>query len=199
MRAVHVSSSTKVTMQNRAHRTVAEALRNPTVVEFVRASVKAGYREFFGAYSDEVCGMVDHAFDRLSRSQSDGVDPGRAGEGRPRRSCMTPSKNRIRRSGSTGFITSTRRKPSRRLIFSGCRNCCRARAYWTTAAAAAIWLPGWRRVDTKFSPPTCWTTATPEARHLPFVQMTSADGHCLSGRQRGRGAGAGRASSHQSR
>ncbi len=62
--------------QERAHRTVAKTLRNPTVVEFVRASVKAGYREFFGAYSDDVCGMVDHAFDRLSRSQSDGVDPG---------------------------------------------------------------------------------------------------------------------------
>ena len=67
-------------MQERAHRTVAETLRNPTVVEFVRTSVKAGYREFFGAYSDEVCGMVDHAFDRLSRSQSDGIDPGRAGK-----------------------------------------------------------------------------------------------------------------------
>jgi SAM-dependent methyltransferase len=46
------------------------------VVEFVRASVKAGYREFFGTYSDEVCGMADHAFDELSQSQSDGVDPG---------------------------------------------------------------------------------------------------------------------------
>jgi SAM-dependent methyltransferase len=42
----------------------------------VRASVKAGYREFFGAYSDEACGLVDHAFDRLSQSQSNGVDPG---------------------------------------------------------------------------------------------------------------------------
>jgi len=44
--------------QESAHRTVAETLRNPTVVEFVRTSVKAGYREFFGAYSDDVCGMV---------------------------------------------------------------------------------------------------------------------------------------------
>ncbi len=64
------------TTQDRAHRTVAEALRNPTVVEFVRASVTAGYREFFGAHNNEVCGMVDHAFDRLSQSQSNGVDPG---------------------------------------------------------------------------------------------------------------------------
>jgi SAM-dependent methyltransferase len=62
--------------QDRAHRTVAEAMRSPVVVEFVRASVKAGYREFFGNYSNEVCGMVDHAFDKLSQSQSDGIDPG---------------------------------------------------------------------------------------------------------------------------
>jgi len=61
--------------RNHALRTVAGALRSPNVVEFVRASVKAGYLEFFGAYSDEVCGMADHAFDRLSRSQNDGVDP----------------------------------------------------------------------------------------------------------------------------
>jgi SAM-dependent methyltransferase len=62
--------------QDRAHRTVAEALRNPTVVEFVKSSVKAGYLEFFREYSDEVCGMVDHAFNRLSQSQSDGINPG---------------------------------------------------------------------------------------------------------------------------
>src|ERR1700690_4543387 len=62
--------------QERALRTVAGALRSPSVVEFVSASVKAGYLEFFGAHSREVCGMVDHAFDRLSRSQSNGDDPG---------------------------------------------------------------------------------------------------------------------------
>jgi SAM-dependent methyltransferase len=61
--------------QDHAHRTVANTLRNPAVVEFVKSSVKAGYLEFFGGYRDEVCGMVDRAFDRLSRSQSDGVDP----------------------------------------------------------------------------------------------------------------------------
>ncbi len=63
--------------QDRAQRTVASALRNPAVVEFVNASVKAGYLEFFGAHNDEVCGMVDRAFDDLSRSQSGGVDPDR--------------------------------------------------------------------------------------------------------------------------
>jgi SAM-dependent methyltransferase len=61
--------------QDQAHRTVGEALRNPAVVEFVRATVKAGYREFFGAYSNEVCAMADGALDRLSQSQSGGVDP----------------------------------------------------------------------------------------------------------------------------
>lgn len=60
--------------QAHALRTVAATLRNPAVVEFVRASVKAGYLEFFGAYGDEVCGMVDHGFDTLVRSQGDGVD-----------------------------------------------------------------------------------------------------------------------------
>ena len=48
--------------QEHALRTVAGALRSPAVVEFVTASVKAGYFEFFGPYCDEVGGMVDHAF-----------------------------------------------------------------------------------------------------------------------------------------
>jgi SAM-dependent methyltransferase len=60
--------------QDQAHRTVGEALRNPVVVEFVRATVKAGYLEFFGTHSDEVCAMADLAFERLTQSQSDGVD-----------------------------------------------------------------------------------------------------------------------------
>src|SRR5450432_2894838 len=61
--------------QDKALRTVAAALRSPAGVEFVRGSVKAGYLEFFGAHGDEVCGMVDHAFDRLARSQQHGVEP----------------------------------------------------------------------------------------------------------------------------
>ena len=63
--------------QDHALRTIAGALQNPTVVDFVKTSVKTGYLEFFGAYSGEVCGMVDHAFAELSRSQGDGVDPDR--------------------------------------------------------------------------------------------------------------------------
>lgn len=63
--------------QEQALRTVAGTLRNGGVVEFVKESVKAGYQEFFGEFSDEVCGMVDQSFDRLWRSQRDGVDPRR--------------------------------------------------------------------------------------------------------------------------
>jgi SAM-dependent methyltransferase len=63
--------------QDRALRTVGGALRNQAVVEFVSTSVKAGYREFFEAASDQVCAMVDAAFETLVRSQQDGVDAGK--------------------------------------------------------------------------------------------------------------------------
>ena len=62
--------------QDQALRTVAGALRSPAVVEFVSATIKTGYREFFDAYNDQVCAMVDSAFDELAHSQQDGVDPG---------------------------------------------------------------------------------------------------------------------------
>ena len=61
--------------QDQALRTVADALRNPVVVEFVSTTVKAGYREFFGAMNDPVCAMVDAAFEQLARSQQDGIHP----------------------------------------------------------------------------------------------------------------------------
>jgi SAM-dependent methyltransferase len=56
-------------------RAVAVTLRNPAVVEFVRASVKAGYCEFFDTANNRVCQMVDGAFEQLADSQRDGVDP----------------------------------------------------------------------------------------------------------------------------
>jgi len=62
--------------QHQALRTVADGLGNPTVVEFVRASVKAGYREFFDAQNAQVCEMVDRAFEKLAQSQRAGVNPG---------------------------------------------------------------------------------------------------------------------------
>ena len=61
-------------IQDQALRTVADALQNQTVVEFVCATVKAGYREFYGAESDRVCGMVEKSFDELASSQRDGVN-----------------------------------------------------------------------------------------------------------------------------
>ena len=61
--------------QDHALRTVVDALRNPVVVEFVSTTVKAGYREFFGAENDRVCAMVDSAFEKLARSQQAGVNP----------------------------------------------------------------------------------------------------------------------------
>src|SRR5882724_7574337 len=60
--------------QDQALRTVADALRNPAVVEFVSATVKAGYREFFDAANGRVCTMVDGAFEKLAHSQQDGVN-----------------------------------------------------------------------------------------------------------------------------
>ena len=61
-------------IQDQALRTVADALQNQTVVEFVCATVKAGYREFYGAESDRVCGMVEKSFDELASSQRDGIN-----------------------------------------------------------------------------------------------------------------------------
>ena len=63
-------------IQDQALRTIADSLQNQTVVEFVCTTVKAGYREFFGAESDRVCGMVDSAFGKLARSQQAGVNTG---------------------------------------------------------------------------------------------------------------------------
>ena len=60
--------------QDQTLRAVAEALRNPAVVEFVAATTKAGYREFFDAANDQVCTMVDSSFAKLAQSQWDGID-----------------------------------------------------------------------------------------------------------------------------
>ena len=62
-------------MQGQALQTVSAALQNPTVVEFVRTSVKAGYREFFDAANDQIWAMVDNAFAQLAHSQQNGVNP----------------------------------------------------------------------------------------------------------------------------
>ncbi|HXP17125.1 MAG TPA: class I SAM-dependent methyltransferase [Terriglobales bacterium] len=64
-------------IQDQALHTVGRALRNGEVVDFVGASVKAGYRECFLAKGEPACAMVEDAFTRLAKSQQEGVDPAR--------------------------------------------------------------------------------------------------------------------------
>jgi SAM-dependent methyltransferase len=68
------SSNTPAVMQGQPLRAVAAALRNSAVVEFVRNSVQAGYRECFGEESDRACGMAKEALAKLAQSQQDGID-----------------------------------------------------------------------------------------------------------------------------
>jgi SAM-dependent methyltransferase len=64
-------------IQDQALHTVGRALRNAEVVDFVGASVKAGYRECFLTEGEPACSMVEDAFTRLAKSQQEGVDPAR--------------------------------------------------------------------------------------------------------------------------
>ncbi len=159
--------------QDHALRTVADALRSPTVVEFVSTSVKTGYREFFGTSSGEVCRMVDLAFDRLSGSQQDGVDPDRLVE------------------VTTALLHDTFRKSDPSFWFNQIYH-----RYKTEAKPEADFqrlqtlLPGNRVLDYGCGSGylaarlarggyQVFTTDVldyryPEARHLPFVQMASA-------------------------
>lgn len=158
--------------QEHALQPVAGALRNPTVVEFVSTSVKTGYREFFGTSSDEVCGMVDQAFNRLLRSQQDGVDPGRLVEVTSvllrdifRKSDPAFWFNRIYHQYKTqakpesDFQRLQTLLPGKRVLDYGCGS-----GY----LAARLARGGY----------TVFTTDVldyryPEARHLPFVQMAA--------------------------
>ena len=159
--------------QDFALRTVAEALRVPTVVDFVRASVKAGYLEFFGDYSAEVCRMVDHAFDELSNSQSDAVEPDRLVEATSallhdtfRKSDPSFWFNRIYHHYKTqlkpeaDFQRLQKLLPGEKILDYGCGS-------------------GYLDVRLERGGYKVFTTDVldyryPEARHLPFVQMASA-------------------------
>jgi len=59
---------------------ICHALRNRQVIDFVHASVRTGYLEFFLTQGEHVNTMLDEAFDRLARSQSDAIDPKKLGE-----------------------------------------------------------------------------------------------------------------------
>jgi len=159
--------------QDRAHRTVAEALRSSNVVEFVRATVKAGYLEFFGEYSDEVCGMVDRAFARLSGSQSDSVDPDQLVtvtsallEDTFKKSDPSFWFNRVYRRYKTqtkpeaDFQRLQKLLPGQSVLDYGCGS-----GYLSARLAKG----GYRVLTTDVL-----DYRYAEARHLPFVQMASA-------------------------
>ena len=63
-------------IQDQTLQVVCHALQNQAAVDFVRASVKAGYHEFFSDLQ-QVDGLVDEAFARLVQGQQDGRDPPR--------------------------------------------------------------------------------------------------------------------------
>ena len=134
--------------------------------------MKAGYLEFFGAYSDEVGGMVDHAFGELSRSQDDGVDPGRLVEVTTALLRDTFKKsdpsfwfNRIYHQYKTqakpeaDFQRLQTLLPGKRVLDYGCGS-----GY----LAARLARGGYKVFTTDVL-----DYRYPEARHLPFVQMAS--------------------------
>jgi SAM-dependent methyltransferase len=159
--------------QDNGHQIVAGALRSLGVAEFVRASVKAGYLEFFGAHNDEACGMVNHAFDRLSRSQRDGVDPNQLVnvtsallDDTFRKSDPSFWFNRIYHQYKTqtkpeiDFQQLKKLLPGKSVLDYGCG---------TGYLAARLAKGGYNVFTTDVL-----DYRYAEARHLPFVQMTSA-------------------------
>jgi SAM-dependent methyltransferase len=66
--------SARRTVRNKSVETICHALRNQQVVDFVHASVREGYVEFFRTAVEHVDSMLDEAFDKLARSQSDAVN-----------------------------------------------------------------------------------------------------------------------------
>ncbi len=61
-------------MRDHTLESVCRTLRNGPVVEFVRATVRAGYRELLPAPEEQIDRLVDAAFDRLALSQQAGID-----------------------------------------------------------------------------------------------------------------------------
>jgi SAM-dependent methyltransferase len=156
-----------------ALRAVADTLRNQRVVEFVSASVKTGYREFYGVRNDEVCEMVDQAFDRLSRSQRNGNDPSRLVavttsllDDTFRKSDPAFWFNQIYHHYKTqlkpeaDFQQLRKLLPGKRVLDYGCGS-----GY----LAARLAKGGYQVFTTDVL-----DYRYAEARHLPFVQMTSA-------------------------
>jgi 2-polyprenyl-3-methyl-5-hydroxy-6-metoxy-1,4-benzoquinol methylase len=62
-------------IQDQILQVACQALQNKVALDFVRASVKAGYHEFFPAAVEQVNSLVDRAFDQLAQSQQGAIDP----------------------------------------------------------------------------------------------------------------------------
>jgi len=159
--------------QDQALRTVADALQNPAVVEFVRASVKAGYCEFFDARNAQVSEMVDSSFEKLARSQKDGVNPSRLVEVTSdllqhtfRKSDPTFWFNRVyhryktQTKPETDFQQLQKLLPGKRVLDYGCGS-----GY----LAARLSQGGYEVFTTDVL-----DYRYEQARRLPFVQMSSA-------------------------
>jgi SAM-dependent methyltransferase len=68
-------SATPFTISDKTLNMVCASLRNRQVVDFVRASLKTGYHEFFTEQAEQVDDMLDEAFESLTGSQRDRVNP----------------------------------------------------------------------------------------------------------------------------
>src|SRR5216684_6254074 len=160
-------------IQDQALRTVADALQNQTVVEFVCATVKAGYREFYGAESDRVCGMVEKSFEELAASQQNGTNTENLVavtsallEHTFRKADSSFWFNRIyhqyktQTKPETDFRQLKKLLPGKRVLDYGCGS-----GY----LAARLAKGGYNVFTTDVL-----DYRYAEARHLPFVQMTSA-------------------------
>jgi SAM-dependent methyltransferase len=158
--------------KDQALRTVADALRNPAVVEFVSATTKAGYREFFDAANDQVCAMVDSTFERLAHSQQGGINAGKlvevTSELLERTFCKAdPSfwfnqvyhRYKTQTKPETDFQHLQKLLPGKRVLDYGCGS-----GYLASRLAKGGYEVFTADVlDYRYE----------EARRLPFVQMTS--------------------------
>jgi hypothetical protein len=140
-------------MQDHVLHAVSAALRNPAALEFVRTSIKAGYVEYFDTANDQVCEMVDTAFEQLAQSQQAGVNPAQLV-----RVTNTLLEHAFRKSDPSFWfnrvIANIKRKPNRKATFSNCRNRLARGGYEVFTADVLNY--GYE-----------------EARRLPFMRMAS--------------------------
>lgn len=73
-------STSQPTILDQTLRTVCHALQNDQVVDFVHASVRTGYEEFFRTEVGQVRDTLHDAFAKLATSQAHGIDPDKLAE-----------------------------------------------------------------------------------------------------------------------